>query len=230
MNDYISGEYYQEVYSQNCSLKKHTRWQANYFKVVKFLFPAVDSYKNGKILEVGSSFGGFINLLNKRGFKNVYASDTNKDIFPKSLANPFQLLDLTAEKPLGEKFDIIFAFDVLEHIYEREIEKVVRNLQEGLNDRGLFIFCVPYPIEKHLRDKYHVNMQFPPYYVTLFTKRGFQLLNSRTVSFVPYVWRFGTSVFLCRIFKSRLFITETFFVFRKLNSTTESSVSPVRGF
>lgn len=212
-NPYSSGDYYEKVYSPvKHSLQEATQWMKNYYHIAEQIFPGVRRYKDRKILEIGSSFGGFVNNLNNSGFKNVVASDMSADIFPKELKNRFLTLDITDCKQ-SEQFDIIFAFDVMEHI--NDTEAAISSIKQLLHKGGIFIFCTPFPVEKHLYDPFHTNMQLPHYYTNLFHRHGFQLLKIQDISILPFIWRFGWPVFLKRIIRNKLFISETFFVFKK---------------
>ena len=211
---YSSGNYYKEVYLKNVmDLKTCTKWMRRYYNIIKRIFPQSHSYKEKKILEIGSSFGGFINILNSEGFINVTASDLSDMIFPKELKNTLFRTDLLQknENP-DNKYDLIFAFDVLEHIANSQ--KVIENLKTYLNGKGIFIFSVPYPNKKHLIDKYHINMQYPNFYTNLFYQNGFELISMLLVSFVPFIWRIGLPFYIKRIIENRYFISELFFVFR----------------
>lgn len=218
-NPYTSGDYYAEVYSPtDMDLAKSMLWMSNYYKVIKTIFPTVSEYKNKRILEIGSSFGGFIGILNKEGYTNVTASDLFQGIFPRDLKNDFLIVDLLQEVQDSAKnvWDMVFAFDVMEHV--ADTGKAIESLGQLLADDGLFIFFTPYPLRKHLTDPYHVNMQYPNYYTNIFRQRGFQLLQVQNVSFVPYFWRFGLSLFVKKVFESRLCISGTFYVFKKIKT------------
>lgn len=214
-NYYSSGDYYKETYQcRPHTISQSTHWMANYFKVVKNIFPDINKFKEKRILEIGSSFGGFINILNKKGYKHVQASDMSTELFPKKLKNDFIILDLTnCEEQKNKSFDLILAFDVMEHI--NDTEKAVKNIKNLLSDKGIFIFCVPYPIKKHILDNYHTNMQLPHYYTNLFYRYGFKCVKIEDISFVPYIWRLGIPMFIRKILKNNLIISETFFVFQK---------------
>jgi 2-polyprenyl-3-methyl-5-hydroxy-6-metoxy-1,4-benzoquinol methylase len=214
-NPYSSGDYYQETYMRNqMNIEKSTRWMMNYYNVIKKIFPEILKYKNNRILEVGSGFGGFISVLNKDGFIDVTASDMSKDIFSKKLNNKIITMDLMSEIDVEEKYDVIFAFDVMEHI--NNTEKAISKIARLLNDKGLFIFSTPYPEKKHLVDNYHTNMQYPNFYANIFKQNGFELTRIQDISFVPFFWRFKMPFFIKRIIKNKLFISETFFVFQKI--------------
>lgn len=212
---YSSGEYYKEIYiPYGMDLEQSTRWSNNYFAVVKNIFPEINNFKNKAILEIGSGFGGFINVLNQKGFSNVTASDMSTSIFSDKLKNKLIVLDLTSSSTIETKYDIVFAFDVMEHI--NETEKAIKKISQILQREAYFIFSTPYPIKKHLLDNYHTNMQFPNYYSNIFKQNGFKIITTEEVSFIPFIWRLKIPMFLKIIIKSKLFISETFFVFKKI--------------
>lgn len=214
-NQYSSGSYYQEVYVPAAfDLKLSTKWMENYFHVLKNIYPNIENCKEKKILEIGSSFGGFVNLLKNREFKHITASDMSSELFPQKIGVNFIKFDLLDIGSLEKSFDLIFAFDVMEHI--NDTETAVRNIFKILNEGGMFIFSTPYPIKKHLMDKYHTNMQFPNFYSNILKQNGFELVAIQDISFVPYVWRLKIPMFLKSIVKNGLFISETFFVFKKI--------------
>lgn len=214
-NVYSSGDYYEDTYVKNpMDIKQSTKWMTNYFVVVKDIFPEIIKNKNKSILEIGSGFGGFVNVLNKRGFSNVIASDMSNSIFSAELSNKHLTMNLVDDEKIESSYDIVFAFDVMEHI--NETQKAVEKLKKMLNKDGLFIFCTPYPIKKHLLDNYHTNMQFPNYYTNIFKQNGFELVSMQDVSFFPFLWRFNLPFFLKFILKSKLFISETFFIFKRV--------------
>ncbi len=162
---YLSNQYYKQVYPP-ISLKESTKWTANHFFVIKSIFTEIYSFRNKKVLEVGSSYGGFINNLNKAGFSDVTASDMNRNLLSKEIKNKFIHMDITDINKQKERYDVIFAFDVLEHIPESE--KVAENIFSLLSKNGLFIFSVPYPKKLNLFNQYHINMQYPNYWTNLF--------------------------------------------------------------
>ncbi len=215
-NPYSSGEYYKEVYSPiKMKLEESSRWMMNYFNVVKKLFPDVYKFKNKKLIEFGSGFGGFINILNNQGFLNVTASDMSREIFSKELKNEHLILDLLLDNSGFGKtsYDLAFAFDVMEHI--NDTEKVVSNIFNMLNHDGIFIFSAPFPLKKHLMDKYHTNMQYPNFYINVFKQNGFELIKMQDISFIPFLWRIRLPLFVKFVVENKFFISETFFIFKR---------------
>ncbi len=114
---YQSKKYYPKTHPKT-SLKESTAWTANHLGVIKTIFPNILTYKKKKILEIGSSYGGFINNLNKEGFKNVTASDMDTSLCSPQIKNKLIFLNILNIEKIKTKYDVIFAFAVLEHIAE----------------------------------------------------------------------------------------------------------------
>lgn len=206
-------KYYCETH-QKIPLKEPSAWAANRFVVIKKLFPQINNYKNKRLLEIGSSYGGFINNLNRARFKNVTVSDLDKSLLSRKIKNKFIYLDITNVGRLKNKYDVIFAFDVLEHIAESE--KVVKNIFKILSKEGIFIFSVPYPKLMNIYDPYHTNMQYPNYWSNLFNRNKFILLKVEIITFLPFIWRFIKLPFFFKSpMKQKIFTSEIFFIFKK---------------
>lgn len=71
--------------------------------------------KDSKILEVGCSTGKLLELLKKKGYKDVIGIDISKEAVKKSKCNVL-LMDATKTKFKDNQFDLIIASDVLEHM------------------------------------------------------------------------------------------------------------------
>ena len=213
-NPYVSGTYYEETYQLNkMNLKTSTKWMSNYFKVVRSIFSKILMLKKSKILEIGSGFGGFINLLNERGYLDVTASDLSENIFLREINNNMIKIDLESDEKVDKQYDIIFAFDVMEHV--NKTDKAVTRIGRLLNPGGFFIFSTPYPFKKHLLDD-HTNMQFPNFYANIFKQNFFKLIEMQDVSFIPFFWRLGLPFFIKVVIKNKFFVSETFFVFKNV--------------
>jgi len=97
---------------------------------------------NCKILNVGCGTGEDMSVLNKYG--KVYITDTNKktlDAIPRRLYVEKKLCSADdIDFPSGI-FDIVVAFDVLEHI--RNDRNAINEIRRVLSNRGYFVFTVP---------------------------------------------------------------------------------------
>lgn len=223
---YTSNKYYSQTYYP-ISSEESTKWTANHFFVIKSIFPQIYSFRNKKVLEVGSSYGGFINNLNKEGFIDVTASDMNKALLYKEIKNKYIHMDITKTNKHKERYDVIFAFDVLEHILESE--KVAENIFSLLSKDGLFIFSVPYPRKLNLYDPYHISMHYPNYWTNIFKRDGFTLLKLEEITFLPYIWRYVKPFFFFkRPMQHRVFTSEIFFIFKKTSIPPISKLSKHR--
>lgn len=210
---YTSNRYYNQTHPP-VSLEESTKWTANHFFVTKSIFPQIYSFRNKKVLEVGSSYGGFINNLNKAGFSDVTASDMNKSLLSEKIKNKYINMDITNTSKQIKKYDVIFAFDVLEHILASE--DAVKKIFSLLSKDGLFIFSVPYPKKHNLYDPYHINMHYPNYWVNMFKKNRFNLLKLEEITFLPYIWRYLKPFFFFKWpMQHRIFTSEIFFIFKK---------------
>lgn len=210
--NYTSNEYYHEFYP-TISLKQSSMWMANYFTVIKQIFPQIFDYQKKKVLEIGSSHGGFIHLLNQAGFTDVTASDMNKSVLAKEIKNKYVSLDIM-NPPFTKTYDVLISFEVMEHIFDSE--KVVKNIYKLLNMNGIYIFTTPYPKVENLYHKYHINVQYPNYWTNLFHRHGFRLLKVQHASFVPMLWRYiQFPFFFKRAILHKAFTAEEFFIFEK---------------
>ena len=54
------------------------------------------------------------------------------------------ILDYFSKKGIKEQYDVIAAFDVIEHFEKGEIVKIMLYIYEALKENGIFIMSVPY--------------------------------------------------------------------------------------
>ena len=139
--------------------------------------------KRGRILDVGSAVGIFIEAL-KRGKAEfeVESCDPSaeacmylKNRFPQLIVHQMMLEDLN----VSDKFDVVTMWDTLEHILDPyEIGEAVRGL---LKPGGYWFFSTPYidGFEWQIAQREHVQI-LPPGHINLFTLKGIQTLLDRT--------------------------------------------------
>lgn len=97
---------------------------------------------NVKILSIGVGTGDELEVLNK--FGEVSIIDINKkalDLIPKKLFYKKQVGDARNLSFKEKSFDIVVAFDVLEHIKEDNL--VIKEIYRVLKQNGIFFFSVP---------------------------------------------------------------------------------------
>lgn len=97
-----------------------------------------------RFLEVGCATGGFIRTLMQRDNIDITGSEIYINGLKYAKKNlpgvEFIQFDATKES-INETFDMIGAFDVIEHI--EEDEKAIANIYRLLNDGGHFVVTVP---------------------------------------------------------------------------------------
>lgn len=146
-----------------------------------------------KVLEVGCAIGAFSKLLKERGF-NVTAVDISEFIIQiaKKLQGDikFKVLDIEKRAKLNEKYDFIFAFEVLEHL--ENPKKALSNIKVFLNKNGVLVFSTPLPTKQTLADPMHINVHSPSYWLSIGKQLKFKKISFEQVAFIPYLYRFSS--------------------------------------
>lgn len=123
-------------------LEKQSKY---YSQIIKKFFPL---NKNIEILEIGCGYGFFIyTLIKKFGYTKVVAID----IIPEccffvndTFGIKVQCIDVFEYfKNNNKNFDVIVAFDVIEHFNKNETINLMQYIYNSLNKGGLFIMRVP---------------------------------------------------------------------------------------
>lgn len=104
--------------------------------------------KNAKILDIGCGFGNLLKAFNEAGYKNLTGIDiSKKQIVKAKELNPdisFFCTDLiTYLKNEINKFDLITAFDVIEHLDKEEALNTLQLIYNALNENGQLIIQTP---------------------------------------------------------------------------------------
>lgn len=169
-------------------LRKLVNW---YWGWVTYFQKFID-LQNGtgkRVLEVGCGIAPISQILAERGFQ-AYASDIssyaikNAKILQKNTS--FFIQDITKKKKIHQKFDIIIACEVVEHV--RDLAKGLKNLKEMLKKDGVLIFSTPFPCKKAYNDPTHINVHEREYWEEQLRKVGFIKITSFYLSFVPYLY------------------------------------------
>ena len=111
----------------------------------KFVGKMFDGFE--KVLEVGAG-DGFKSISLKNNFRNFTITDINvkkKLFFDKNYK--FKNIKFKnhnfIKKPMNDKFDGIFALDVLEHIDKKNEKKFIINVKKSLKKNGSLIIGMP---------------------------------------------------------------------------------------
>lgn len=188
--DYFNG-YYKKMVGDfsDQDLAKAKKWFWGWFKALE----DVCDFKHGRnreILEIGCSIGGAAAILAERGFKvsasdiSDYALQRARKLLPQIT---FLKWDITKKFPKQKKFDLVYGFEVIEHIPEPL--RALKNLKEILSSKGVLILSTPFPYEYVYADPTHVSVKHQEQWRDLFEKAGFLKVKFVKKSFVPYFYR-----------------------------------------
>jgi 2-polyprenyl-3-methyl-5-hydroxy-6-metoxy-1,4-benzoquinol methylase len=166
---------------QKPSLQDLENQSREYKVIIEKIFPL---QKGIEILEIGCGWGGLIYALKKYGFKNIDAID----IIPECCVFVSQEFGINVTcinaldffKKNNKKYDVIAAFDVIEHFNKNEIAiSLMPSIFESLKKSGLFIMRVPNggsPLGLYIRySGFTHELAFTPLSINeLFKAIGFQ--------------------------------------------------------
>jgi SAM-dependent methyltransferase len=95
-----------------------------------------------RLLEMGCAFGFFLSVVNPSWQRfGIDASEYAVRLARKRATDAHMAVSDAAKLPFKGAFDVIVAFDVLEHLIG--IETIPENIASRLNPGGYFIFVVP---------------------------------------------------------------------------------------
>lgn len=161
-------DFYEEL-----SLKRNnyysTRWE--HLKIL----PTFNKSEN--VLEIGSGFGAFLNLLKSKGI-NAEGIELNPEAISvcekQGLLIHKELIDAFAIK-YYEKYDVVCYFQVLEHI--TDVHDFIKNSLLALKPNGKLIIGVPNnnPF-LFVNDKYH-TLNLPPHHAGLWNRKSLKSLQ-----------------------------------------------------
>lgn len=189
--DYFCGWYKKIIGSfSESDLKRSRKWFWAWFNYLNN-FADLKNGNGRKVLEIGCANGGAASILYDRGF-DVYASDISnyainkaKKFLPKI---KFYKIDVEKEIPLKERFDIIYAFEVIEHL--KNPQKAIKIMKKSLNKNGLLICSTPPAARPDIyKDPTHINLKNKDQWKKIFENMGFSKIIMKHVAYFPILWR-----------------------------------------
>lgn len=138
--------------------------------------------KQLRVLDLGCSGGGFVRNCIDDGHIAVglEGSDYSKKIkraewrtipdnlFTCDITKPFEIF----EDGSLMLFDVVTAWDFMEHIAEKDLPQVIANIKKHLKPGGLFIANIAYGDAEHDGWHLHQTMQKKPWWLDLFSRYG----------------------------------------------------------
>lgn len=185
LKKYYKKKYYQEA--RGSYQHEYTDEQIKYFysKIEQYyarIIKISPHVSRGAVLDVGCGEGFGLSFFQKRGFsvKGIdYSLEGVKNQNPECLeacvqGDLFELLD--AELNNGNKYDIVWCTNVLEHVIEPRV--LLQKLRALIKKGGLALIKVPNDfsiIQQEALDKKHIDNAFwvcPPDHLSYFNYRG----------------------------------------------------------
>src|SRR3972149_3054884 len=103
---------------------------------------ATKSISKPRVLDIGCAFGGFLSSLDPNW--ELYGIDVSEYAVNKArekLPKAHILVSNAMKIPFEKTFDVITAFDVIEHI--QDLDQAAKSISLRLAPHGSFIFVVP---------------------------------------------------------------------------------------
>jgi 2-polyprenyl-3-methyl-5-hydroxy-6-metoxy-1,4-benzoquinol methylase len=172
-------------------LIRNKNWFYGWFNSLQSFFDFKHG-KNRRVLEIGCSIGAAADILYERGFRVIatdissYAVKNAKKLLPHI---KFEVLDIDATPKYKDTFDLIYSFEVIEHL-ENPL-RCLKNMYAMLDKGGSVICSTPYPYPYVFFDKTHISVKYPDEWIKLFREAGFKNVQYKQVGFVPFFYRYS---------------------------------------
>lgn len=156
--------------------------------------PLLQKYpKESKILEIGCGPGFFLEYLQKRGFKNTLGIDFSEEQVAFAAQRGVNVITgnaLEFLKARKNEFDIIIAFDFIEHFSKDELITLSRDILSALTPGGMLLLHTPnaqgfFPNRIINGDLTHMTIFNPNSIVQLFASAGFTRIDVFETGPVP---------------------------------------------
>ena len=95
-----------------------------------------------RVLEIGYGNGNFLGFCRSQGWHAV-GIESNESLRDRARASDFQVHPDIEALPEGEPFDLIAAFDVMEHMPAQQAELLLASMKARLSTQGAIIVRVP---------------------------------------------------------------------------------------
>ena len=130
----------------------------------------------GKVLEIGS------NPASKNAFISLVKGNISKYYADKFENNNLIFLDLEATNKINEKFKMVLAFNVLEHIFDTD--NAIKEIKNILDTEGIFVGATPFLYRVHYAPEDY-NRLTKQFYQKIFSKHNMQNINIKELGFGP---------------------------------------------
>jgi len=191
---------FEEDYFEEYYVKEITDFTPGGFKRMynwfKGIFNALNKYvdindgKGKKAIEFGSAIGAASKLLSDLGY-DVLATDVSSYSVKRArkLASQVKFAVHDIHKPFitRNKFDLVCAFDVIEHLGKPKA--AIKNMFSIIKDKGVVICSTPNDYGYARKVPSHINVKKPEQWERIFRDAGFKNVTVKQFSFLPFFYR-----------------------------------------
>lgn len=161
MNNSISNLLYNNKYGHTMESDNWYESYRNFQRIRKYI-PLINPQQNDTILEIGCNQGVFLKVVQQH-CPTAIGIDINADIVTELNNSTISQMSATALKFSSNKFNKIYAFEVIEHILDTKL--VFSEVNRVLVSGGEFTFSFPVEIirgQSALRDAWiaHKNLMY----------------------------------------------------------------------
>lgn len=188
--DYFKGYYIRQITDFTPQgFKRMYNWFRGIFASLN-RYTDIDNGKGKRAIEFGCAIGAASKLMSDMGY-NVLGTDVSSYSVKRAqkLAPQVKYAVADIQKPMNvkNKFDLICAFDVIEHLKKPEI--AVNNMFSLVKENGIVICSTPNDYEYARKIPSHINVKKPDEWRKIFLKSGFKKIKIKQLSFIPFFYR-----------------------------------------
>lgn len=164
--------YYKSGTSNYKDYKFDTRFIQRAYDIDKYLRP-------NKVLEIGCALGYLVRTLRSLGIE-AYGYDVSEYAINNAdpLSKNYLKVSMDGNIPFDDTFDLVVAFDVLEHIPEPHIFYLIESIAKITET---IFLCQPNYFDPWDRDLTHVTLYPKSWWINLFEKYGFQRIDNNKI-------------------------------------------------
>ena len=134
----------------------------------------ITEYKPLTLLDIGCGYGYFLDKV-KDKIPNIYGAEFNPLAIKTCKDKGYRIFDTELDK-IEVKFDIITAFQVLEHI--EDIKSFVENCINLLNKNGKLLFVTPNPDSEVIKNNGGI-LELPPHHNADISKTSYEFIAQK---------------------------------------------------
>lgn len=176
IQDIYDRDYFENGIATKKSNYKDYSWErlGSYFQATAKHI--VKCFKPESLLDVGCAKGFLVYALNQLGIDTLGIDVSEYAIKNAKIPDRVQIGEVQNVKWQDNNFDVVTAFDVMEHISEKEVPKVCGELLRVT--KKYVVVRVPTKVEKGDLDAYHETIKPKEWWEKQFAKQGGKVVSN----------------------------------------------------